>query len=209
MGYSAVLRAAADARRAMWVTLSGGIATAILDPILIFGLRLDVTGAAISVLLSRLIFVAVGYRGAVIKHDLVARPEPRGARDRFAAASRASSFRRCSPISRRRPPMRCWRASWRAIGVAAVAASGVIDRVVPLAFGGVFALSGAIGPVLGQNWGARLFPRMHRVLDDALALHARLCHGDVARPRLGPRPRGAWPSSSRARPPTSYGSSAS
>src|SRR4029077_9771707 len=53
-------------------------------------------------------------------------------------------------------------------GVAAVAASGVVDRVVPLAFGGVFALSGAIGPVLGQNWGARLFPRMHRVLDDAL-----------------------------------------
>ncbi|MBV8767975.1 MAG: MATE family efflux transporter, partial [Hyphomicrobiales bacterium] len=57
MAYSAVLRAAGDARRAMWVTLSGGIATAILDPVLIFGLRLDVTGAAISVLLSRLIFV--------------------------------------------------------------------------------------------------------------------------------------------------------
>jgi Na+-driven multidrug efflux pump len=53
-------------------------------------------------------------------------------------------------------------------GVGAIAAFGVLDRVVPLAFGGVFALSGAIGPVLGQNWGARLFPRMHRVLNDAV-----------------------------------------
>src|SRR4029077_21153525 len=88
MAYSAVLRAAGDARRAMWVTLSGGIATAILDPILIFGLRLDVTGAAISVLLSRLIFIAVGYRGAVIKHDLVARPSLAALAGDFAPLAR-------------------------------------------------------------------------------------------------------------------------
>jgi putative MATE family efflux protein len=167
MAYSAVLRAAADARRAMWVTLSGGLATAILDPILIFGLRLDVTGAAISVLLSRLIFVAVGYRGAVITHDLVARP---------SLAALATDI---GPLARIALPAVLTNLATPAAnavlarvmasyGVAAVAASGVIDRVVPLAFGGVFALSGAIGPVLGQNWGARLFPRMHRVLDDAV-----------------------------------------
>ncbi|MBV9052998.1 MAG: MATE family efflux transporter [Hyphomicrobiales bacterium] len=167
MAYSAVLRAAGDARRAMWVTLSGGIATAILDPVLIFGLRLDVTGAAISVLLSRLIFVAVGYRGAVAKHDLVARP---------SLAALAGDYK---PLARIALPAVLTNLATPAAnavlarvmasyGVAAVAASGVIDRVVPLAFGGVFALSGAIGPVLGQNWGARLFPRMHRVLDDAL-----------------------------------------
>jgi Na+-driven multidrug efflux pump len=39
--------------------------------------------------------------------------------------------------------------------------------MVPLAFGGLFALAAAIGPVLGQNWGARLFPRVRRVLKDA------------------------------------------
>ncbi|MBV8766009.1 MAG: MATE family efflux transporter [Hyphomicrobiales bacterium] len=167
MAYSAVLRAAGDARRAMWVTLSGGISTAILDPILIFGLRLDVTGAALSVLLSRLVFIAVGYRGAVLKHDLVARPS-------FAAIMGdlvpfARIFLPAVLTNLATPAANAVLARVMAsYGVAAVAASGVIDRVVPLAFGGVFALSGAIGPVLGQNWGARLFPRMHRVLDDAL-----------------------------------------
>jgi Na+-driven multidrug efflux pump len=167
MGYSAVLRAAADARRAMWVTLSGGLATALFDPILIFGLRLDVTGAAISVLLSRLIFVAVGYRGAVIKHDLVARPDLAALATDLGPLARIALPAVLTNLAT--PVANAVLARVMATyGVAAVAASGVIDRAVPLAFGGVFALSGAIGPILGQNWGAQLFPRMHRVLDDAL-----------------------------------------
>ncbi|SDR62906.1 putative efflux protein, MATE family [Rhizobiales bacterium GAS113] len=167
MAYSAVLRASGDARRAMWVTLSGGIATAILDPILIFGFGLDVTGAAISVVLSRVIYVAVGYQGAVARHGLVARP------------NLAALMRDAGPLARVTLPAMLTNLATPATnavlthfmanyGVAAVAASGVIDRVVPLAFGGLFALSSSIGPVLGQNWGARLFPRMHRVLNDAL-----------------------------------------
>ena len=145
----------------------GGIATAILDPILIFGFGLDVTGAAISVLLSRLIFVAVGYRGAVVKHDLVARPSLAALATDLGPLARIALPAMLTNLAT--PAANAVLARVMAsFGVGAVAASGVIDRVVPLAFGGVFALSGAIGPVLGQNWGARLFPRMHRVLDDAL-----------------------------------------
>ncbi len=36
----------------------------------------------------------------------------------------------------------------------------MIDRLTPVAFGGLFALSGAIGPILAQNWGAARFDRM-------------------------------------------------
>jgi len=169
MAYSAILRAAADARRAMWVTLSGGIAIAIFDPILIFGLRLDVTGAAISILVARLIYCAVGHQGAVVKRQLVARP------------TLADFLSDLAPLTRIVVPAMLTNLATPAanavltrvmagFGVGAVAASGVIDRVVPLAFGGLFALSGAIGPVLGQNWGARLFPRMHAILNDALIL---------------------------------------
>ena len=53
-------------------------------------------------------------------------------------------------------------------GDQAIAASAIIDRVTPVAFAGVFALAGAIGPVLGQNWGAQRYDRMRQTLKDAL-----------------------------------------
>ncbi|MGH6801351.1 MAG: MATE family efflux transporter, partial [Methylocella sp.] len=74
MALGSILRAAGDARRAMYVTLAGAIVTAVLDPLFIFGLSLGVTGAAIVTVISRFVFVAVGLNGAVRKHDLVAKP---------------------------------------------------------------------------------------------------------------------------------------
>ena len=47
-----------------------------------------------------------------------------------------------------------------AYGDQVIAASAIIDRLVPVAFGGLFALSGAVGPILGQNWGAGRFDRL-------------------------------------------------
>ena len=59
-----ILRGVGDARRAMYVTLAGGIAAAILDPILIFGFDLGLDGAAISTVLSRFVLLAIGIYGA-------------------------------------------------------------------------------------------------------------------------------------------------
>src|SRR4029077_18878381 len=55
MACSGVLRAAGDARRAMYVTLSGGLFTAACDPLLIFGFGLGVDGAAITSVFSRIL----------------------------------------------------------------------------------------------------------------------------------------------------------
>jgi Na+-driven multidrug efflux pump len=52
-------------------------------------------------------------------------------------------------------------------GDQAIAANAIIDRLVPVAFGGLFALSGAVGPILGQNWGAGRFDRMRQGLKDS------------------------------------------
>ena len=57
------LLAVGDARRAMNVTLFAGLATAVLDPILIFGFGLDLVGAAIAALLSRCVLVYIGCGG--------------------------------------------------------------------------------------------------------------------------------------------------
>ncbi len=53
---------------------------------------------------------------------------------------------------------------WSDFGVAAVAGGAVVDRVIPLAFGVVFALTGSVGPILGQNFGARLMDRVRRTI---------------------------------------------
>ena len=171
MTFSGILRAVGDAKRAMYVTLSGGVVTAGLDPLLIIGLGLGIDGAAIATVVSRLIFVAVGAWGAVAIHRLVARPRfqatLRDARPLFKIALPAILTNVATPI-----------AGGFVTGVVArygetvIAASATIDRLVPVAFGGLFALSGAIGPILGQNWGAGRFDRMRRALRDGIVFTA-------------------------------------
>ena len=62
-----------------------------------------------------------------------------------------------------------------AFGESAVAAFAIIDRLVPVAFGVIFALSGAVGPVLGQNLGARLFSRVRRTMSDSFLVTFIYC----------------------------------
>jgi putative MATE family efflux protein len=169
MTLAGVLRAVGDARRAMYVTLSAGIATAFLDPLLIFGFGLGVYGAAWATVLSRLILLAVGWLGAVGVHDLVARPKLNAARGDFgpimAIGFPAIMANMAAPVSSAYT-LRVF----SDLGEAAIAASAIIDRVTPVAFGAIFALSGSIGPIIGQNYGARLMGRVQRALTDSFIL---------------------------------------
>jgi putative MATE family efflux protein len=169
MGLSGVLRAVGDARRAMYVALSAGIATAFLDPLLIFGLGLGVYGAAWATVLSRLILLAVGWLGAVGVHDLVARPKLNAARGDFgpimAIGFPAIMANMAAPVSSAYT-LRVF----SDFGEPAIAASAVIDRLAPVAFGVVFALTASVGPIIGQNYGAKLMGRVQRTLTDSFIL---------------------------------------
>ena len=44
----------------------------------------------------------------------------------------------------------------------------MIGRLIPVAFGVIFALSGAIGPIIGQNLGAKNYPRIRSTIRDSL-----------------------------------------
>ena len=171
MALSSVLRAAGDARRAMYVTLAGAIVTAVLDPVFIFGLGLGVTGAAIVTVISRFVIVAVGLNGAVRKHDLVARPNRKAARfdlvPVMAIAIPAILTNLAAPAANAYT-MRIF----SHFGEAVVAAFAIVDRVNPMAFGVLFALSSAVGPIIGQNLGAKLIARVRQVLTDCFAFAA-------------------------------------
>jgi len=171
MGYSGVLRAVGDANRAMYVTLAGGIVTAIVDPILIFGLGLGLPGAAICVVISRLVFALVGWHGVVKIHAMAERPTLAGMRADGGAlgvvAGPAILTNIATPfatavVARIVSDQGSW----------AIAANAVIDRLIPIAFGALFALSGAVGPILAQNWGAGRFDRMREALRDSFLFAA-------------------------------------
>ncbi len=166
MGFSGVLRAVGDANRSMYVTLAGAIVTAILDPLLIFGLKLGITGAAICLVVSRLVFALVGWWGAVTIHAMVARPSWPAMRQEARAiagiAGPAILTNIATPfatavVARIVSEQGDW----------AIAANAVIDRLIPIAFGALFALSGAVGPIMAQNWGAGRFDRMRLALRDS------------------------------------------
>lgn len=167
MMYSSILRAVGDAKRAMWVTLAGGIITAIADPILIFLCGLGVDGAAIASIISRIAMMALGYYAVTKVHRLTTRPTLAGTladvKPLAAIAVPAVLTNLATPVGNSVVTAMIAR-----YGDGAVAGWAVLGRLVPVAFGAFFALSGAVGPIMGQNVGARLFPRVRQTLVDAL-----------------------------------------
>ncbi|WP_336485649.1 MATE family efflux transporter [Methylobacterium nigriterrae] len=164
MMFSGLLRAAGAARQAMYVTLGGAIVTAGLDPLLIFGAGLGVDGAAVTTCAARATFALIGWQG-VRAHRMLARP-----RLADVLGDAPTVFRIALPavLTNLAPSVAsAFIAHVLAqFGAVAVAANVVIDRLTPVAFGGLFAMSGSIGPILGQNWGAGRFDRMRGVLRD-------------------------------------------
>ena len=169
MCFSGVLRAAGDARRAMYVTLAGGIVTAFTDPLLIFGFGLGVYGAAWATVISRLVFFGVGAWGTIGIHKLVAPPNFRAMlgdiRPIMTIGFPAILANLATPVAAVYTTR-----IFSDFGEAAVAASAIIDRVIPVLFGVIFALTGSIGPIIGQNLGAKLMGRVRRAITDSFVL---------------------------------------
>ena len=174
MACSGVLRAAGDAKRAMYVTLSGGLFTAACDPLLIFGFGLGVDGAAITSVFSRILLAFVGLHGCIRVHNLLARPNARAA---LADARPLTDIAAPAIVANIATPVgnAIVTAAIARYGDSAVAGFAVIGRIVPLAFGAIFALSGSIGPILGQNYGAERFDRVRRTLIDSMILITVYC----------------------------------
>lgn len=166
---SAFLRALGEARRAMMVTLSSGMAAALLDPLMIFGFGLGLDGAAISTVLSRIVLVCVGVHGVVIVNDLLSRPSFSDAATDFAPlagiAGPAVLTNIATPIGNAFVTE-----AISDFGDSAVAGWAIIGRLIPFAFGAIFALSGAVGPIIGQNYGAEKFDRIRSTMRDSFLL---------------------------------------
>ncbi|MDW4551038.1 MATE family efflux transporter [Defluviimonas sp. D31] len=150
---SSILRAAGDAWRSMAVTMVAGAVAAVLDPVLIVWSGWGVAGAGVSIFAARVVMCGIGLFFVIRVHDLLARPAREDVRTflrpYLAIALPAIATQVSAPFG-----------SWiltrevAEFGESAMAGWGVVMRLTILAFGGIFALSGAIGGIIGQNYGA-------------------------------------------------------
>jgi putative MATE family efflux protein len=164
---SFILRGLGDARRAMYITLSAAIVTACADPIFIFWLGWGIQGAAAATVVGYAVSFGIGLHGVLRVH-------------RFLNPIRMLGLRRDLPA--------LWAIAFPAIltqlatpfanaymtheiapfGDEAVAGFAIVGRVIPVAFGIIFALSGSVGPIIGQNYGAKRHDRVRQTLNDGL-----------------------------------------
>lgn len=167
----AVLRAFGDAKASMLVTLVGGVVNALLDPLLIFGLGLGLDGAAYASVIARFTMAAGALLYVIHAHNGFAKPSfLETARD-FAAVSALAGPAVLTNLATPVGTAIVTREMAK-FGTEAVAAMAVIGRLTPLAFAVVLALSGAIGPIIGQNFGAGKFDRVRKALVEGLKFTA-------------------------------------
>jgi len=150
----AILRAHGDAKRAMMATIYAGVVNAILDPILIFGLDLELTGAAIASVCARIAIAGTALLPIIKYYGGLKAPSfnclVEDLPPTLTIAFPAILTQLATPVGQAYVTR-----AMAEFGEAAVAGMAIVSRLTPVAFGVIFALSGAIGPIIGQNFGAK------------------------------------------------------
>jgi Na+-driven multidrug efflux pump len=151
----------------MSVTLGAGVVAMVLDPLLIFGLGFGFDGAAWATAIARSCVGLLALHYLVNVHHMlvpVRLPTVRNlSRPFFAIALPATATQLSTPFGNY-----LLTSLVAQHGDGAVAGWAVVTRLSVLAFGGIFALSGAIGGIFGQNYGAGLLDRVRCTFRDAL-----------------------------------------
>ncbi len=161
------LRALGDGRRAMYVTLASGGVVMLIEPVLIYVLALGLDGAAIGINLSRVVMLAMALWYAIGTHDSMAQPSWQAVqltlRPYLVIALPATLTQLATPVGNY-----LLTGVMAQFGDEAMAGWAVVGRLTVVAFGGIFSLSGAIGGIFGQNFGARQYDRLRQAYRDAL-----------------------------------------
>lgn len=167
----AALRCYGENRLAMYPSLFGALTNGVLDPIFIFVLNMGLPGAAWATVAARFVTLGLALYPALRKHKAFVPPTLRLLwRDLQTVthfASRAVLANVATPIG-----TAIVTREMSKFGPEAVAGMAVIGRMAPVAFSVIWALSGAIGPIIGQNFGAGYVDRVRRAYLDAITFVA-------------------------------------
>ncbi len=173
---NSAMRAAGDTFMPALVMTSMAIVNAILDPILIFGYfgapALGVQGAALATLIATIFCTGIAMYFVICKKDMIAL-------DSLHLDKFKDSFKRLVVIA---IPAGIGNiivpitsaiilAILASYGSEAVAAYGVVSRIEAISLILVLALSLGMAPIVGQNWGAGNYERVHEAISLAILVN--------------------------------------
>jgi putative MATE family efflux protein len=169
MVFSASLRSVADPMRAMRVSLLGSLINIVLDPLFIFALDLGLAGAAWATVAARVTCFAVAIGLIHYHHRLFVGIDWSAIKGIVSAV-----FRIAGPalLTNLATPIGGIIAMLylAPFGSEAVAGNALVGSLAPLLFAVYFSLSGAAGPIIGQNIGAKQPARVFMVLRSGMMI---------------------------------------
>jgi putative MATE family efflux protein len=170
MSMAAGVRAVGDARRSMWATIMGSLVNAGLDPLFIFTFGWGLEGAALASVVSRLVVMGLAWHAIAVVHKLPCRITwdefLEDMKPILTIAGPAVLTNLATPIG-----SSFVLRTMSQFGDSAVAGAAIMGRITPVAFAAIFALSGAVGPIVGQNAGAGLYERVRSTLVNAMVFN--------------------------------------
>lgn len=171
MSAAAGVRAIGDARRAMWATLWGSLVNAVLDPLFIFTFAWGLEGAALATVAARTVVLILAWHALTAVHHL---PRKVSLTEFLVDVRAILGIAVPAVVTNLATPIGAGFVlrSMSQFGDGAVAGAAIMGRITPVAFCAVFALSGAVGPIVGQNAGAGLYDRVRSTLRDAMIFNA-------------------------------------
>lgn len=174
MAAAGALRSVGDAKQAMFVTIVAGVINAIFDPILIFVFDMGIAGAAWASVLARIGMMFYALYFIVKKHNLIAKFNYQKFKgdlhEILSVAIPAILTNIATPIGNAYIIF-----VLADFGDESVAGFSIIGRITPVAFCLVFAISGAVGPIIGQNHGAKLYDRVRQTISKSFVIITLYC----------------------------------
>ena len=171
-GINNIIRAEGNPKMAMLTMVFGALINIVLDPILIFGFNMGVQGAAIATVVSQafntlwvLKYFTFKNSGSILKikkHNL--KLNAHIVKDIFAIGMAPFSMQIASSLV----AILYNKGLYTYGGDLAIAAMGILNSISMLIFMPIFGISQGIQPIIGYNYGAKLYPRVLKVLKLAI-----------------------------------------
>lgn len=170
---NATMRAAGDAFTPAIIMTVAALANAVIDPVLIFGLagfpRMEMQGAALATVFSNMCAMAAGLYVVGVRKKMLSRSR----RHLRLLGDSAKRFLFIAiPVGLTgiiQPVVNAILIALLAtFGHEAVAAFGIVTRMEAFAFVAIMGVAVGMGPIIGQNYGAGQYERVHETLHKAI-----------------------------------------